>query len=207
MRNRGVQRRPIGQRQAVEVFEHSQLHFGLGVVAHFVQPPEQLLGLALHDRHAKVGELLRQDAGRGADDQHTGLRLFGQQAGHDLAFQVERDQRRVEDVEICALRRPVDNILNAMPQPGEDRGQMGIQQGRRAAIAAVEPPHDCVPPRRPCGHGARRGTCRRQNRRQNLSRRQVGEYPRGGCSWSEQGAGSGEQGYLGFGIWDFSTEY
>ena len=124
-----------------------------GTVEHFVQPPEQLLGLALHDRHAQVLEFLRQHAGRGADHEHAGLRLFGQQAGDDLAFQVERDQRRVEHVEIGPARRLIDNVLHAMPQPGEDCRQVGKQQGRRPAIAAVEPADDRIPrPAQPAVH-------------------------------------------------------
>ena len=50
---RRPQGRPIGQRQAIEIFDHAQLHLGPRLGKHFVQPPEQLLGLALHDGHAR----------------------------------------------------------------------------------------------------------------------------------------------------------
>jgi len=76
--SRGTHQGPIRQRQAVEVRDHAQLDFGRRMFDHFLQPPEQLLGLALHDRHIQILELLRQHAGRRADDEHAGLRFLGE---------------------------------------------------------------------------------------------------------------------------------
>ncbi len=132
-------RRPVGQRQAVEVLQGAQLHGRPRPGQHLVELPQQLLGLALDHGHAQVAEKLRQHRGRRADHQHPRRRIAPQQSGHHVALQRERQQRRIEDVQIRAGGKPVLGILDAVSEAGEDRRQVGEQQRHRPAVAGVKP--------------------------------------------------------------------
>ena len=136
-----AERRPVGQRQPVEVLQRAQLHGRPRPGQHFVELPQQLLGLALDHGHAQVGEELRQHGGRRTHHQHPRRRIAPQQAGHHVVLQRERQQRRIEDVQIGAGGKPVLGIFDAVSEPGEDRRQVGKHQRHRPAVAGVETPN------------------------------------------------------------------
>ena len=79
-----------------------------------------------------------QNRGQRANHQHAGRRPPLQQAGHHLPLQVQRQERRIEDIQIGVRGQAVFGIFHAMTQAGENGRQIGEQQCRRPIVAVVE---------------------------------------------------------------------
>ena len=181
-------RRPVGQRQAVEVLQACP-----------TAPPSPGRASTSSSFHSNCSAsplttvTPRSPKNSGSTEAAvptTSTRAAGsrvQQSGHHVALQRERQQRRIEDVQIGAGRKPVLGILDAVSEAGEDRRQVGKQRRHRPAVAGVKrsESHGCGACRRRCI-----GRCR--NRRRNPSRRHSFAYPRERCAWEEEGLGIGD---------------
>ena len=171
----GRKRRPIGERQQIQVAHLADVEAALRRLQRLVQLPEQLLGLAAQNRDVQTVEGLGHRVGHGPDDEHAA-------AGRRVAQRCSIAWRSSGSVISEGLKTyksappgtRSSEYSTSCPKRVKDGRQVGVHQGHRSMIALEKAAHD-----QPRNSAVARDIGRRQNRRRNPWRHPAFAYPTG----------------------------